>query len=106
MQWALVDSNNVVVNIIVIDPEKEYKPPQGLALREINDWVHMGRDADMPKPTDDPPQTDEERKAQRDTMAKNNLSLIAVFNMEKKSKPDLTFSTYLDELESTAKPTL
>lgn len=42
------------------------------------------------------------RKYYRDQEAAKNLSLKAGFNIEKQSNPNLTFSQYLDELESLA----
>jgi len=100
--WALVDSNNVVVNKIVYDPEKPYTPPAGLVLREINRWVDIGmnadiQEADIPKPIPPIPETD--RKSERDAKYKNDLSMVALYDAAKKTNPDLTFSQYLDSLE-------
>ena len=42
-------------------------------------------------------------KSERNDAAKQNLALVALFFMEKKSNPTLTFSIYLDSLELLAK---
>lgn len=71
MKWALVNSVNVVENlpyfdydptvkptILETDPPEvvaakmrsSYTPPEGLALRQVEDWVDIGDDADAPNP--------------------------------------------------------
>jgi len=101
--WALVDSNNVVVNKIVYDPEKPYTPPAGLQLKEIERWVDIGMDADIkeadvPKPI--PPIPPIDKKAERDAKYKEDLSMVALYDAAKKANPQLTFSAYLDSLEN------
>jgi hypothetical protein len=39
------------------------------------------------------------RKKERDAISKQNLSLVASYNIEKKTNPDLSFSDFLDSLE-------
>jgi len=51
MQWALVNAQDIVENVIVYDPELPYKPAEGLRIVEINDWVTIGDRFDMPQPT-------------------------------------------------------
>ncbi len=46
-----------------------------------------------------------DRKKERDKIEKDNLSLVASYNIEKKANPNLAFSDFLDELENT-KPTV
>lgn len=41
MAWCLVDSNNVVQNIISYDGTSAYMPPDGLTLSEIPDGVQI-----------------------------------------------------------------
>ena len=42
MIWVLVDSNNVVKNIIVYDGVAPYAPPEGLVLKQASDSVRIG----------------------------------------------------------------
>jgi hypothetical protein len=100
MKWALVNSENVVINIIVYEGSP-FSPPDGLSLLEINDWVDIGMKADIsladiPKAT--PPDAANIKK-QRDMLYKDNLAIVALFNMVKNKQPDLDFSSYLDSLE-------
>ena len=104
MRWALVDSNNKVRNVIVYDGISPYLPPEGIVLREVNDWVEIGLDADIkeadvPKPPIDPVDPVKE-KAKRDSRYKEDLSMVALFDAAKKDNPNLTFSDYLDSLEN------
>jgi hypothetical protein len=103
MRWALVDSNNKVLNVIVYDGSSLYEPEEGMKLREINDWVQVGLDADIreedvPKPPIDPIDHVKE-KSMRDAKYKQDLSMVALFDAARKSNPQLTFSAYLDNLE-------
>lgn len=50
MQYALVDSNNVVKNFIV-PPVGEWVPPVGLTVQQVNDWVEVGQDTGTPQPS-------------------------------------------------------
>lgn len=50
MQWALVDKNNIVRNIIMYDGESPYTPPDWLTLMQINSWVNIGDNIDIPPP--------------------------------------------------------
>lgn len=42
MIWALLDTNNIVTNIIVYDGVAEYVPDGGLTLAHIPDTYKMG----------------------------------------------------------------
>lgn len=46
MQWALVDANNIVQDLIVYDGHAVYTPEAGLELMQVNDWIGMGDAAD------------------------------------------------------------
>jgi hypothetical protein len=105
MRMALVDDKGIVKNVIVYDPSKEWNPPAGLTLVEVNDWVNIDDAYDKPLPPPPPHKTEEERKQERNAAAKNELSLIASFNIEKKTNPNISFSDFLDGLES-SKPTI
>lgn len=97
MKFALVNAQDIVVNVVVYDGA-EYQPPAGLRLLEINDWLEIGDHKDKLKPVpvqDDPAK----RKEDRDRIYKNDLAIVAAFEIEKKSNPDLEFSNYLDSLE-------
>jgi len=99
--WALVDSNNIVVNKIVYDKQSNYIPPKGLKLREIERWVEIGMDADIsendvPKPPVEDPEIAKKREL-NSCMA--NLAIIACFYMEKEKNSDLTFEKYIENLK-------
>lgn len=100
--WALVDSNNIVINKIVYEPSSNYVPPVGCSLREINSWVDIGMNADIKQadvPLPQPTYVGPDKKTERDAVCKEDLSIIALFDAAKKQNPDLTFSAYLDSLE-------
>jgi len=101
MKWALVDSNDMVVNVIVYNGSDPYLPPEGLILKEVNNWVDKGMksdiaERDVPKPIPDPVK----QKQQRNLHYKNDLSMVAMFDLAKKTNPTLQFSDYLDTLEN------
>lgn len=100
MKWALVDAQNIVKNIIVYDGVSPYRVPDGLSLMQINDWV--GREEPVNKEAPLPPSrpSDEDVKLKRNEAEKNNLALKAVYLIEKRRLPNLTFSDYLDQLEA------
>jgi len=50
-EWALVDANGIVQNIIVYDGSSPYTPPQGLTLEQVNNWVQIGQNVNTPQPT-------------------------------------------------------
>lgn len=103
MKWALIDSQNIVKNIIAYDGVSPYRVPDGMSLVQINDWV--GRDEPMDKSAPLPPvdRDPADVKAKRDEVNKSNLALIAAFEIEKKTNPLLEWSAYLDSLEQKAK---
>lgn len=58
MKWALVDSDDIVRNIIIYEESLPYTCPEWLTLTEINDWVNIGDNKDIPEPLplpDSPP---------------------------------------------------
>lgn len=55
MKYALIDSNNIVQNVIVYDGVAEYAPAAGLALQQVNDWVNIGDNKNISEPT--PPES-------------------------------------------------
>ena len=98
MKTALVDSNGIVQNVIVLDPKSDYIPPNGWVIQDVNNWVNIGDDVSMPEPV--PPVVDEtERKQKRDKLYSGDMAVVAAYEIEKKSNPNLTFSAYLDTLE-------
>ena len=50
MKWALVDSNNIVQNVIVYDGVSPYTPPDSLSAQQVNDWLNIGDDINEPQP--------------------------------------------------------
>lgn len=42
MKFALVDEENLIVNIIVYDGESDYTPPAGLSLVQVSDEKQIG----------------------------------------------------------------
>ena len=99
MKYALIDSQGKVENIVVYDGKEPYKPAEGLALVEVNDWLEIGQNKDdqaralvQPDPVAD--------KLRRNESFKNDLSLKASYRIEKRDNPALKFSDYLDQLES------
>lgn len=101
MKWALVDSQNKVSNVIAYDGESPYEPPAGLNLREVNNWVDLGMDADIPfeqvpKPI---PKSPAVQKAERNNIMKMDLAVVAGYDIARKANPQLVFSDYLDSLE-------
>ena len=55
MQWALVDSNNIIQNIIAYDGIAEYIPDIGLVLQQVNDWLGIDSNISDPRPVPLPP---------------------------------------------------
>jgi len=99
MRYALVDANDLVVNVIEYDGVQPYKPKDGLSLIEVNDWIEIGDNKDTEKK---PPVVQDiiEAKQRRNEVFKRDLSLKASYKLEKKDNPALKFSDYLDQLES------
>lgn len=54
MKYALVDSNNIVQNFIVFNPQSTYVPPFGLIIQQVNDWINLGDLITNPAPTPTP----------------------------------------------------
>ena len=102
MKWALVDKDNIVKHLIVYDGVAEYKPADGLSLIEVNDWIDKEDHKDKLKPIDKIPDPIEEKKT-RDDLYKKDLAVVALYEIEKKSNPNLIFSDYLDNLEDQVK---
>lgn len=100
MRWALIDSKNKVSNIIEYDAREPYKPNEGFELRQVEDWVEIGDDADILKPESPPPLNESSVKVLRNNIYKNDLSLKYLYSNEKKTNPSLTFSDFLDNLEA------
>ena len=99
MKWALIDSNEIVQNLIEYDGTEKYSPPDDMSLVQVDDWVEIGMYSDADKP----PVTIEDDasiKIRRNLALSKDLSLRASFRIEKRRNPDLTFSDYLDQLES------
>lgn len=51
MKWALVDSQNIVQNIISYDGVSPFQPQEGQILIKINDWVNLGDNININEPT-------------------------------------------------------
>lgn len=51
MQWALVDLNSIVQNIISYDGKSSYTPPIGLTLMQVNSWINIGMNINTLKPS-------------------------------------------------------
>ena len=52
-QWALVDQNGIVQNIIEYESHQPYgvfTPPQNLVLQQVGDWIVIGQAANTPQP--------------------------------------------------------
>lgn len=101
MKWALVNAQNIVENIIMYDGESPYEPKEGYHLRQVNDWIKIGYDADLPlnDVPKNPPADPVMEKKKRDEYYSNDLAMIALFDIAKKANPQLEFSAYLDSLE-------
>lgn len=41
MRWAVIDQNNIVVNIVIWDGEKPWSPPEGCRV-ERSDTLNIG----------------------------------------------------------------
>jgi len=50
MKYALVDSDNIVQNIIVYYEGANYTPAEGLTVQQVNDWVKILDHKDTPEP--------------------------------------------------------
>ena len=50
MKWALVE-NDIVKNVIVYDEQSSYTPPEGQSLIQVNDWIDIGENINLPEPT-------------------------------------------------------
>ena len=50
MNWALVDANGIVQNLIAYDGKTPYSPPTGMTLEQVNPWVQVGQNIDTPEP--------------------------------------------------------
>jgi hypothetical protein len=50
MNWAFVDGNNTVQNIIAYDGRAVITVPDGQTLTQINLWVKIGQQTDTPNP--------------------------------------------------------
>lgn len=51
MKWALVDSQNIINNIISYSEDSNYLPPPDLQLIQVNDWLNIGDNINLPQPT-------------------------------------------------------
>ena len=49
MKYALIGSNNIVVNVIEYDGIAPYTPADGLFLEQVNAWVKIGDDKNTPE---------------------------------------------------------
>lgn len=50
MQYAIIDRNGTIVNIIVYDGNSSYDPGENFTLELVNDWIDIGMNKDEPKP--------------------------------------------------------
>jgi len=50
MKYALVNSQNIVVNVIALQNVNAYRAPPGLTVMQVNDWVQIGDLSDAAKP--------------------------------------------------------
>lgn len=62
MQYALVDANGIIQNVIEYDGISAYTPPIGLSVQQANDWLIIGNNITDPIPvaapvTQSPPLT-------------------------------------------------
>lgn len=102
MKWALVNNENVVMNVVDYDGVSSLEPIDGLQLLEVNDWINIGDSIDMPQPVSSSSWTAEELKQMRNDAMSQNLAIVACYRIEQKANPTLTFSDYLDQLENEA----
>lgn len=61
LKYALIDADNIIRNIIEYDGVSAYKPPTGLRVQQVEDWLDIGHNANDPAP---PPNTTPETQAQ------------------------------------------
>lgn len=101
MKWALVDDSNIVQNIIIYDGKSNYTPPKGFSLRQIEDWIEIGLNADLPENQKPRPAIPDSTavKEKRNLFYKYDLTMIGLFQLAKVANPQLTLSDYLDSLE-------
>ena len=96
MKWALVDKDNIVVNVIVYSQGSDFVPPEGIEILEVNDWLNIGDNVDKLKPAEMQPKP--QNKKDRNMDLANNLAVVAAFELEKKSNAVLNFGDYIDTL--------
>jgi len=75
MQWAFVDNNNIVDNIIMYDGVSQFTPPDGLSLQQINDWVGIGQNINVSEPSYPTPPAPNPNQQQIDSII-NQLSAL------------------------------
>ena len=51
MKWALVNAEDIIVNVILYDADAPYTPPEGTFVMEVNDWLNIGDPTTKPEPT-------------------------------------------------------
>ncbi len=54
MQWALVDRNGIIQNVIAYDGVSPYTPAEGLTLQQVNIWLGRGNNINDPEPQSPP----------------------------------------------------
>ncbi len=99
MKWALVNSENIVMNVVESIEQGDVQDIDDLTAVQVQDWINIGDSVYMVKPADIPLATIEELKAIRNEAMSQDMTLKACWGVEKKTRPELSFSDYLDELE-------
>src|SRR3954465_14268556 len=97
MKYALVDVDNIVINIIVYNPSNDWIVPENMRVLLINDWLNIGDNINKEVPIIPAidPQT---QLANRNLALSQNYGVAAGFKIEKNLNPALDFATYVTDL--------
>jgi hypothetical protein len=49
MQWALVDQNQIIQNLIMYDGVSKVVFPEYLTLMQVNSWLKIGDNINLPE---------------------------------------------------------
>ncbi len=55
MQYAIIDPNGVIINLVAYDGVSKFTPAGGTKLVKVNDWLHLGDNQNDPQPAPSPP---------------------------------------------------
>lgn len=50
MNWAILDPNGIVLNIITYDGSSPFAPPAGCTIAQVNNWVQIGQNQNTSQP--------------------------------------------------------